>query len=448
MFCIYTQNTNARLQYVADFCSQYFDLPFTITTEEDVYKDYNGIRINYSRTALLQKEIIILPSELLQETGIKEQQLSPGKQPGYTTLFTNNSETGFDIFSGIFYLLSRYEEYLPYVKDSYGRYGHENSIAYKENFLHLPLIDIWLRAFEALIHQKFPEHSAAINEQKSSFRFQPTYDIDVAWSYKNKGLLRNLGGLAKSITKRRWAAGKHRLQVLTGKQQDPFDSYGWMSELHYEYDLKPLYFFHVGQRRNQYDKNIPTSNKEYQQLIRITAAKNKIGLHPSWFSGDDMKMLNKEKVILEKISQQVISSSRQHYIRFTIPDTFRQLIDTDIYEDYSMGYGSINGFRASVSVPFYWYDLEREQETHLLLHPFCFMDANSFYEQNQTSAEALKELMDYYNRIKGVDGILTIIWHNTFLGNDPLYKGWREVYEAFLRQIHEEENASFFLKNG
>ncbi|HEY0750843.1 MAG TPA: polysaccharide deacetylase family protein, partial [Chitinophagaceae bacterium] len=246
----------------------------------------------------------------------------------------------------------------------------------------------------------------------------------------------------------RWAAGKHRLQVLTGKQQDPFDSYGWMSELHYEYDLKPIYFFHVGQRRNQYDKNIPTSNKEYQQLIRITAAKNKIGLHPSWYSGDEMKMLSKEKAILEKISLQGISCSRQHYIRFTIPGTFRQLMDTDIYEDYSMGYGTVNGFRASVTVPFYWYDLEREQETHLLLHPFCFMDANSFYEQKQTSAEALKELMDYYIRVKEVDGTLTIIWHNTFLGNDPLYKGWREVYEAFLRQIHEEENASFFLKNG
>jgi hypothetical protein len=53
-----------------------------------------------------------------------------------------------------------------------------------------------------------------------------------------------------------------------------------------------------------------------------------------------------------------------------LPETFRHLLDTGIQEDFSMGYGSINGFRASVASPFYWYDLEKEQTTYLLLYPF------------------------------------------------------------------------------
>ena len=60
-----------------------------------------------------------------------------------------------------------------------------------------------------------------------------------------------------------------------------------------------------------------------------------------------------------------------------------------------MGYGSINGFRASVASSFYWYDLEKEEATTLRIFPFCFMDANSYYEQRQTTAQAMTELMRY-----------------------------------------------------
>ena len=60
-----------------------------------------------------------------------------------------------------------------------------------------------------------------------------------------------------------------------------------------------------------------------------------------------------------------------------------------------MGYGSINGFRASVASPFYWYDLEKEANNLLAAYPFCYMEANSFYEQKFTPAQALEE-MRYY----------------------------------------------------
>jgi hypothetical protein len=64
-----------------------------------------------------------------------------------------------------------------------------------------------------------------------------------------------------------------------------------------------------------------------------------------------------------------------------MPGTFQQLINAGIREEYSMGYGSINGFRASVASPFHWYDLERDEQTDLMVYPFCLMDANCFFEQ-------------------------------------------------------------------
>lgn len=100
--------------------------------------------------------------------------------------------------------------------------------------------------------------------------------------------------------------------------------------------------------------------------------------------------------------------------------------------DHSMGYGSINGFRASVASEFYWFDLSTNEQTMLRIHPFCYMEANSFYEQKFSAQQAYDEMVHYYHQCKNVNGTFSSIWHNHFLGTDPLYVGWKEMYQQFL----------------
>jgi hypothetical protein len=111
-----------------------------------------------------------------------------------------------------------------------------------------------------------------------------------------------------------------------------------------------------------------------------------------------------------------------------------------------MGYGSINGFRASIASSFYWYDLKHEEQTQLLIHPFCFMDANAYYEQKLSAEEALQELMHYYQTIKTVNGKLITIWHNSFLGTDSEFEGWREVYQRFIETVAKNETSTLSQK--
>ena len=59
-----------------------------------------------------------------------------------------------------------------------------------------------------------------------------------------------------------------------------------------------------------------------------------------------------------------------------MPETYRNLIEFDITDDYTMGYAAQPGFRASTCSSFNFYDLDREQETKLRVHPFCIMDAS------------------------------------------------------------------------
>ncbi len=430
---LFTHTITPRLKYIAGFIGQeILGHPFLITGDINEFKQQHGPKINYSNDRISDDEIWIRPHSLLQETNIRLQSIDCFEANGRKAFFKTGGDHPFDFFAAAFYLLSRYEEYLPHQKDAFGRYAHENSLAYKENFLDKPLVNNWLNDFRKVLQNKFPG-SQFPNFQ---FHFLPTYDIDEAYSYKHKGWLRSAGAVGKAFFQGQWQSISERRKVLSGKQQDPFDSYGYMDQLHSKYGLKPNYFFLVAAKTGKYDRNILPKEKALQELIKQHGAAYETGIHPSWQSGDDTLRLGKEMETLEKITGKKVDCSRQHFIRFSMPQTFRQLIAAGIRKDFSMGYGSINGFRASVASPFYWYDLEKEETTSLLLFPFCFMEANSFYELKYSPQQALDEMRHYYKEIKSVNGTMITIWHNTFLGTDRKFTGWREVYERFLAEIH------------
>ncbi|MFI5132934.1 MAG: polysaccharide deacetylase family protein [Chitinophagales bacterium] len=429
---IYSHIITPRLQYISDFIAKEISKePFQLTTSVETFKEYSGVKINYSNQRITENEFFLQPHSLLFEENIQQQQINCFEINGYKAFFKTENDFPFDIFAASFYLLSRYEEYLLHKKDKYGRYAYENSLAFKENFLQLPLINSWLKDFAESIKQKFP--SFAIHH--STFTFLPTYDIDEAYSYKHKSFLRTTGGAVKQLIKGGWRSFNERIRVLNNKKSDPYDSYKWMDDLHEQKNLKPIYFFHVAVKKGKYDKNISPSRPAMQQLIKQHAEKYNIGIHPSWRSGDDEKLLSEEIQTLEKITRRKIITSRQHYLRFTLPHTFRRLIDAGITDDHSMGYASINGFRASVASSFYWYDLEKEEQTNLLLHPFCFMDANSFYEQKFSAEQTLLEMQHYRNLIQSVNGTMITIWHNNFFGTEKFFAGWKEMYERFIKEI-------------
>jgi hypothetical protein len=429
---LFAQQTSNRLQYITGFAGkQITGGAITVTNNQQEFISYGGAKINYSDKRVSENEIWIKPHSLLFETGIKKQEINCLGTKGQKAFFQTNGDFPFDIFASSFYLLSRYEEYLPYEKDGYGRYDYKNALAYREEFLNLPLVNIWTEDFKKLLRAKFPDFRLPI----SDFCFLPTYDIDEAFAYKHKQWWRSAGAAIKNLLKGNFKELSLRRKVISGKMKDPYDTYEWMDDLHKKYRLKPDYFFLVAEKNKGVDKNILPSSAALQQLIKEHTEKYKTGVHPSWQSGDDLSLLKKEKEIVENISGKTVSISRQHYIRLTLPDTFRRLIDMGITEDYSMGYGSINGFRASVASPFYWYDLEKEEETKLLLYPFCCMDANLFYEQKLTPQQALDEMRYYYQQVKNVNGILITIWHNNFFGTDERFVGWKEMYEQFVQLI-------------
>jgi peptidoglycan/xylan/chitin deacetylase (PgdA/CDA1 family) len=427
MIVLYCKQSTARLQYTCSLLfTELMGLPCTIATRPPLPADCPVI--NYVNEQELPGALQIYNTGLLFETGTRMVDTDCFTCNGYPALFASRLQGAypFDLLSAVFYLVSRYEEYLPHHTDEYGRYPHTSSLAFKQQFLHLPLINIWVAHFIQTLLQQFP----ALPIKTPGFNFVPTYDIDIAYNYLHKSWLKTLGGLIMHPCKERW-------QVLRHKINDPYCSYQWMDALHQQYALQPVYFFLLAKHNGEYDKNISPSKKAMQDLVANHAQKYTTGIHPSWQSGEADSLLRQEIDTLQRLTGQPVTLSRQHYIRFNLPGGYRRLLQAGITADYSMGYGSINGFRASVASSFSWYDIENETSTPLRVHPFCWMDANAYYEEKLTAAGALQQMMDYYQVCKQYHGTLVTLWHNNFLGTSAPFAGWRQAYQQFIAQVRQ-----------
>ncbi len=422
---LYATANSPRLQYACDFIfKEMMGIGYSITTSLQEFINSKDAKLNYSLYAD-ESSFTLTPVRLLFEKSIAPQTIECFEINGHTAFYkTAPCDFPFDIFAASFYLLSRYEEYLPHQKDIYGRYGHENSLAFKQGFLHLPLINIWVKHFAAALQIKFPMLAVTW----PAFKFIPTYDIDIAYSYKHKGFVRNLGGFIKSPS-------FNRLKVICGFKKDPFDTYKKLDFLHQKFQLKPVYFFLLAASRTRFDKNIAPGTKAMVALVQQHAKKYTTGIHPSWQSGNGTAILKSEISRLQTLTGSPVNISRQHYIRFNLPEGYQRLLSAGITAEYSMGYGSINGFRASTANAFWWFNLKKNEVSNLRVHPFCFMEANALYEQHLTPDEAFKEMLQYLKICKKTNGALITIWHNHMIGTDKLYHGWGKMYEAFLQEI-------------
>ncbi|MFT4022442.1 MAG: hypothetical protein QM664_01510 [Flavihumibacter sp.] len=431
---LYAKEKSPRLLYVIDFLNKemfYDELQWTDDTTR--FLQAAPPKINYSESRIAGDEFHIVPVSLLFEDDIHEQDIRCFDWDSQKAFYaTGPASLPFDILSAIFYLISRYEEYLPHQTDMYGRYAHTQSLAFREGFLDQPLVNNWLLKWEKMLLDFFP----GLLFRRKSFSFIPTYDIDMMYSYKGKPWWVNTAGFCRSLWKGDVDGAWQRLRVLQNEEKDPYDAYEWLDALHLYCRSKPVYFFLVAQRPQGYDKNLPTHTPGFQELIRYCAVAYKIGIHPSWQSSVSAngRLLKEELEWLEAVADVPIAKSRQHYIRFTLPLHYERLLAQNVTQDYSMGYGSINGFRASVCSSYNWFNLAKNEATDLVIYPFCFMDANAYYEEKLTPAQAYAQLKQYYRAVQKVQGCLITIWHNNFLGTAAEFAEWRALYEIFMKE--------------
>lgn len=192
MLLVYTHKITPRVKYIfKQVCTRILGIPVKFTTTIEDFIAHDSLKISYTKQPL-SHEIFIRSHKLLFEQGLSDIEIHVQDWDG-TKCFFNAGEKStmpFDIFAASFYLLSRYEEYLPHVTDDYGRFTAKDSLAYNNGFLLQPVVDIWAHKFKSLLMEHYPNY----NFDSRKYGINPIIDVPTAYYFKLKGLMRTIGG--------------------------------------------------------------------------------------------------------------------------------------------------------------------------------------------------------------------------------------------------------------
>ncbi len=429
MIYVFTHKITSRVKYAFNLIfKDLMQIDFELITNRSDFEEKNGVKLAYTLNPI-GEAFFIRSKPLLFEQGINDQDINiiPFDRTKAFFGVGGNSMFPFDIFAASFYLASRYEEYLPHKKDHYNRFDANQSLAFNEGFLHQPVINIWVNKLVEALKELYPDFEIP----KRKYQFITTIDVDNAYAYKEKGFVRTLMGYGKAILTLNFQDFRDRTKTLLGIQNDPYDTFDYQEKLVKDQNLTFIYFFLLGDYGVN-DKNIPVSNTKFQSLIKSISDHSKIGIHPSFASNNSFNQLEKEVGRLSKVINREIWRSRQHFLKINLPDTYRNLIELDITDDFTMGYASNYGFRAGTCTPFYFYDLDLEVDTNLKVHPFAIMEGTLKYYMGIGPENAMVHYRRLIDEVKMVDGNFISLWHNDSLNDYKQWQGWKAVFEGMI----------------
>ena len=424
---IFSSEDVPRLRYIAGIIlGDILGLSWEIVTDKRKLGKHPVINYSDENLAGCLK---ISPDALLFETGVRAREIAVSQWNGLPVFFQTNlsSDLPFDIFAASFFLVSRYEEYLDHEADQEGRYRASSSLAFRHGFLSQPVVDLWARELAKALLKKVRTLTFKRNEYSSLL----TIDADKPFAYLGKNFLGSIGGLIRDLATSEGHPGD-RYRIVVKGEKDPYEVFDYITENIEKHNTDSLFFFPVGDH-SKFDKNPSWKNDQYRNLIHRISVKFKTGLHTSYNASHNAGLIRSETGRLRTIVGKEITISRFHSIRILMPQSFRDLINTGIAEDYSMGYPEKPGFRAGIARSFYFYDIAKDQQSSLKIIPFIIMDTAICNNQEYEPLEAKDVIMNLINETIKVGGTFVSVWHNTSLLENSVCQGWREVFEFMLK---------------
>lgn len=431
MLLIYTHKITPRLKYVfTHICTRILGVKVKFTTAVDEFIVHDSIKLSYT-TKPLSNEVFIKSHEVLFEQGISDLEVNIAEWDDTKCFFITGPKSAlpYDIFAASFVLLSRYEEFLPHVKDAQGRFPASESWGYEYNFLRQPVIDIWAYKFKDAITERFPEFKWPHKEH----RLQAIIDVEQAYDFYKVGIMRELGGIFKDIIHLQFSRIWMRIKVSLGLRKDPYDTFSWLINVQKNATHRFIFFFQVGDY-STYTRNIRFNKSSFRELIKMVGDYAQIGLMFSKEALERSRQMKIEKNRIEAITNKPLNAVRCTSQMTSLPQHYRDMIHQEAENDYSMGYPDVLGFRAGTCTPFLFYDLDYESPMPLLLHPVC-AQSGVFETHSLQERELNKELDNFIamlDEVKKVNGQFIFSFKNkSFTGKGDDEGQWKQ----FFRQL-------------
>ena len=337
-----------------------------------------------------------------------------------------------DLFAGVFFMLTRWEESLGKHKDLHDRFPASDALVVKEEgFILRPIVDEyasllrnWLLAIGYILLEKSPTYKVVLS-----------CDVDIPYYWRSKPLWKNLGGRLL----KHWniistvSDYKSFRKVKSSSVKDPYDTYDYLMDLA-EKSGNKMQFNFIGGGKTKFEGYYQIDEPHIRALMQhIIARGHHIGLHPSYDSYMDGLMMKQEKAAVAASAGISVVRSRQHYLRFSVPETWQKLAAAGIIEDSTLGYAAEPGFRCGTCKPFPVFDIHLREQLPLMERPLLIMDVSFRMYKNLTKEESIKLSDKIKEEVKKHNGELVVLWHNSNLSELDGWGGWKEVLENLIR---------------
>ncbi|MDL2261909.1 hypothetical protein LJC11_00195 [Bacteroidales bacterium OttesenSCG-928-I21] len=242
MLLIYAPNNNSRIKFAVEVCFKYVlktSYKFTADLNEFVQSAIPSIW--YSKEPIIGKPGIVATDMMLDKSIVSEPKYSEFNETKILFPTEANMLPPFDLFAAVFWYVTRMEEYGFLPTNENFRFISSMSLGAKLNILQKPIVNIWVNLFTTELKKIYPN----LEFDKPPYEYIPSIDVDSAYMFKHKGILRSTGGLLKDFLKADFKNIKTRLDVVFKQKSDPWFCFDKINELHEKYGKKNHVFFSV-----------------------------------------------------------------------------------------------------------------------------------------------------------------------------------------------------------
>ena len=329
-----------------------------------------------------------------------------------------------DLFGGIFFMLSRYEELVTRERDEHDRFPARASLAARAGFLQRPIADEYVEVLRCAIERLWPR----LRLRRGTFAQRLSHDVDfpVHPNWSVPAMAKAFGG--DLLLRRDLSLAAARVRSLVARArarptEDPYFCFDLIMDLSEERGLRSSFYFMSGRTDERFDGTYSLREPWIEALIvRIHARGHEIGLHPSYATFRDPELIRAERDVLIQTCErlgvtQAAWGGRQHYLRWENPITWRGWDEAELAYDSSLGYGSDPGFRCGTCHEYPVYDLLARRALRLRERPLVVMETAVTERPAQRAGFSLQTIEDLRNRCRAFGGLFTLLWHNSRLAS-------------------------------
>jgi len=345
-----------------------------------------------------------------------------------------------DLIASALFLLCRWEETVVSVRDEHGRMPFTESVSYRQGFLERPLIDEYGLLLREWLKQLLPGWVPAAGR----FAVKLSHDVDVVRPFSTMRSAAKLiaGDLvrrrnpARALSTARLAA----LQRVAPRRMTYYEDIFRLAEISRRHGMASAFYF-MAARAGPYDSGYDPGSRPIREAIRkLEDLGFEIGFHPGYDTFANPARLAEEKSRLDAVLGRSRYGGRQHYLRFRVPETWRDWERMGLAYDSTMTYAGHEGFRCGTCHSYYPFDIEADRVLDIQELPLVVMDGTLRQYRGLAPLEGEGRILELARRCRDVEGTFTLLWHNSSLSGE--WASWGSNYETLVRKLSELEGRS------